>query len=231
MPDFTYEALARTGHKSTGTLTANSEREAAHDARRPRAVPRQDRAGEDAGVRAAAASVSASGSRAAHLATFYSQLADLLHSGVPLLRSLDILERQSTNPTLQAVHPRRPRRKVADGTGLAEAMALAPARVQRTGRQHGPRRPGGRLPRRRAQAHRRLHRAPGRPEGQGRSARWPTRSSSPSPASLVLNILVIFFVPKFEPIFEKLKEKGELPALTTVPDGLQPLPAVAGWAS
>ena len=30
-----------------------------------------------------------------HLATFYSQLADLLHSGVPLLRSLEILERQS----------------------------------------------------------------------------------------------------------------------------------------
>jgi general secretion pathway protein F len=31
----------------------------------------------------------------------------------------------------------------------------------------------------------------------------------------VLNILVIFFVPKFEKIFEKLKEKGELPTLTT----------------
>ena len=29
---------------------------------------------------------------------------------------------------------------------------------------------------------------------------------------IVLNILVIFFVPKFEPIFEKLEEKGELPA-------------------
>ena len=29
MPDFTFEALARTGTKSTGTLTANSEREAA----------------------------------------------------------------------------------------------------------------------------------------------------------------------------------------------------------
>src|SRR5262249_45605456 len=31
----------------------------------------------------------------------------------------------------------------------------------------------------------------------------------------VLNILVIFFVPKFEPIFAKLREKNELPALTT----------------
>ena len=32
---------------------------------------------------------------------------------------------------------------------------------------------------------------------------------------IVLNILVIFFVPRFEPIFKKLEEKGELPALTT----------------
>jgi general secretion pathway protein F/type IV pilus assembly protein PilC len=32
---------------------------------------------------------------------------------------------------------------------------------------------------------------------------------------VVLNILIIFFVPKFEKIFEKLKEKGELPVLTT----------------
>jgi len=32
---------------------------------------------------------------------------------------------------------------------------------------------------------------------------------------IVLNILVIFFVPKFEPILKKLEEKGELPALTS----------------
>src|SRR5437870_13216654 len=31
---------------------------------------------------------------------------------------------------------------------------------------------------------------------------------------IVLNILVIFFVPKFEPIFKKLEEKGELPNIT-----------------
>ena len=62
---------------------------------------------------------------------------------------------------------REVRAKVADGTSLADAMAQHPARLQRTGRQHGPRRPGRRLPRRRARAHRRLHRAPGRPEGQG----------------------------------------------------------------
>src|SRR5579859_3655364 len=31
---------------------------------------------------------------------------------------------------------------------------------------------------------------------------------------IVLNVLVIFFVPRFEPIFKKLDEKGELPLLT-----------------
>jgi general secretion pathway protein F/type IV pilus assembly protein PilC len=33
---------------------------------------------------------------------------------------------------------------------------------------------------------------------------------------LVLQILVIFFVPKFEPIFKKLEERGELPWLTEI---------------
>ena len=32
--------------------------------------------------------------------------------------------------------------------------------------------------------------------------------------TIVLAILLIFFVPKFEPIFKKLEEKGDLPALT-----------------
>src|SRR5439155_22109812 len=33
---------------------------------------------------------------------------------------------------------------------------------------------------------------------------------------IVLNILIIFFVPRFETIFKKLEEKGELPSLTIV---------------
>ena len=45
---------------------------------------------------------------------------------------------------------------------------------------------------------------------------------------IVLNVLVIFFVPKFEPIFKKLEEKGELPALDQWPDRHQPFHAAAG---
>jgi general secretion pathway protein F/type IV pilus assembly protein PilC len=59
------------------------------------------------------------------MATFYSQLADLLHSGVPLLR----LPRHSrTAVGLRDAgrgHP-RVRSRVADGTSLAEAMSKHP---------------------------------------------------------------------------------------------------------
>jgi general secretion pathway protein F/type IV pilus assembly protein PilC len=40
---------------------------------------------------------------------------------------------------------------------------------------------------------------------------------------IVLNVLVIFFVPRFEPIFKKLDEKGELPVLTVFIVGLSHL--------
>src|SRR5437763_808492 len=63
--------------------------------------------------------------RARYMAAFYAQLADLLHSGVPLLRSLDILEQQSTQPALSAI-VREVRARVADGTALADAMVQHP---------------------------------------------------------------------------------------------------------
>src|SRR4029079_6526944 len=125
MPDFTYIAMGRTGAKSNGTLTANSEREAAQildgrglfpikiDMARKQDTCRGTRLRFGCRV------------KGRHLATMYSQLADLLRSGVPLLRSLELLERQSTNKTLQAVI-RDVRARVADGTGLAQAMAFHP---------------------------------------------------------------------------------------------------------
>ncbi len=209
MPDFTYEALARTGLKSVGTLTANSEREAALllDARG--LFP----------VRVAMAKGQAAGRRwgkrvkGRHLATLYSQLADLLHSGVPLLRSLDILERQSTNPTLQAIM-RDVKAKVADGTGLAQAMALHPnafdelaVSMVRAGQE------GGFL----EDVLKRIatfveHQEDMKAKVIGALA-YPVILAVLGFA--ILNVLVIVFVPKFEPMFVKLKEKGELPVMTT----------------
>src|SRR5436309_2358046 len=121
MPEFNYEAMGNTGIRTQGTLVAGSEREvmAMLDARGlfPVRIAAKKATSSGAGGRKRV------GSR--HLATFYAQLADLLHSGVPLLRSLDILERQTTSVGLREV-VREVRAKVADGMGISEAMALHP---------------------------------------------------------------------------------------------------------
>ncbi|HYH64817.1 MAG TPA: type II secretion system F family protein, partial [Urbifossiella sp.] len=149
---------------------------------------------------------------ARHLATFYSQLADLLHTGVPLLRSLELLERQSTSPKLQAVI-REVRGKVADGTGLAQAMAQHPkvfdelaVSMVKAGQE------GGFL----EDVLKRIstfveHQEDMKAKVIGALA-YPVFLAIAG--FTVLNVLVIFFVPKFAPVFEKLKEKDDLPGLT-----------------
>jgi general secretion pathway protein F len=210
VPEFSFEALGGTGQRSVGTLVANSEREvmAMLDARG--LFP----------VRIAAAKTSAPGHkggrriRSRYTAAFYSQLADLLHSGVPLLRSLDILENQSSQPALSAVI-REVRARVADGTTLADAMGQYPkafnelsVSMVRAGQE------GGFL-------EDVLRRIADFTENQ-EDLKSKVIGALAYPIFLavtgfiVLNVLVIVFVPKFEPIFVKLEEKGELPALTTM---------------
>src|SRR5581483_12435871 len=96
MPEFAYEAVAATGQRSQGTLAAGTEREALalldSQGLMPVRITQTKAAG---GVHRGGRRV-----RGRYMATFYSQLADLLHSGVPLLRSLDILDRQNSQPVL-----------------------------------------------------------------------------------------------------------------------------------
>jgi general secretion pathway protein F len=211
MPDFTYEALARTGAKATGMLTANSEREAAMILDSRGLFP----------LKILLAKTQASGAggffggrvSGRQTATFYAQLADLLHSGVPLLRSLELLERQSSNRTLQAVL-RDVRVRVADGTGLSQAMGQHPrvfnelaVSMVRAGQE------GGFL-------EDVLKRVAAFVEGQeDLKAKVVGALAYPvflaSAGAMVVTVLMVFFVPKFEPIFEKLKEKGEMPDITT----------------
>jgi general secretion pathway protein F/type IV pilus assembly protein PilC len=209
MPDFTYEALASTGQRSSGTLAANSEREvtALLDARglfplrielsKASAQARQG-GGRKIGTR--------------HMTNFFSQLADLLRSGVPLLRSLEILERQASQPALteilKEVHV-----KVADGMSLADAMALYPnafnelsVSMVRAGQE------GGFL----EDVLERIavfteHQEDLKAKVIGALA-YPVFLAGT--CVVILNILIIFAVPRFEPIFKKLDEKGELPVLT-----------------
>ena len=214
MPEYTYEAMASTGTRTQGTLVAGSEREVMTmlDARGlfPVRIAAKKTASARSPFRRRV------GSR--QLATFYGQLADLLHSGVPLLRSLDLLERQYSRAALGEVL-REVRARVADGTGLAEAMALHPrvfnelaVSMVRAGQE------GGFL----EDVLRRIadfteHQEDLKSRVVGALA-YPVFLGVAG--FIVLNVLVIFFVPKFEPIFKRLEERGELPALTTFVVGL-----------
>src|SRR5580765_2480732 len=208
MADFTYEARSSAGVMSTGSLAATSEREAMAilDSRGlfpVRITPMggtRKRWGFGGGV------------SGRHMATFYSQLADLLRAGVPLLRSLDILERMGGNKNLQNAL-REVRARVADGSGLAEAMSQYPkvfdelaVSMVRAGQE------GGFL----EDVLRRIadfteHQEDLKSKVTGALA-YPIFLGTAG--FVVLNALIIFFVPKFEPIFARLEQQGQLPWLT-----------------
>lgn len=214
MPDFSYEALENTGTRSHGTLTANSEREVQTmlDARGLFPVRIQALASA-AGVRSGGQRI-----RGRYLAMLFSQLADLLRAGVSLLRALETLERQASYPALGEML-REIRAKVADGTSLADALTLHPrafneltVSMVRAGQE------GGFLEdvlERIAQFTE--HQEDLRAKVVGAMA-YPIFLAVTG--FIILNVLVLFFVPQFEPIFEKLAEKGQLPWLTEALIGL-----------
>src|SRR5262245_61964230 len=221
MPEYSYMAMGNGGQRSQGTLTANSEREVMTllDARG--LFPLKIEAAK------AVVTARATGKRVKpkHMAVFYGQLADLLRAGVPLLRSLEILERQSSQPAMTATL-REVRAKVADGTSLADAMMLFPRAFNelsismiRAGQE------GGFL-------EDVLERIAQFTEHQ-EDLKAKVIGALAYPIFLavagfvVLNILVIFFVPKFEPIFEKLREKNQLPGITEALIGTSHF--IQGW--
>lgn len=121
MPDFAYTARSPNGQAATGTLTAGNEREV---------MALLDQKGlfpvTIAAVKKSTASKFTSGKiKPRMLCTVYSQLSDLLQSGVPLLRSIEIIERQSTIPALTEIL-QDVRAQISDGTSLSDAMAKHP---------------------------------------------------------------------------------------------------------
>lgn len=209
MPDFQYTARELSGRQVSGVLTAVSEQDAVSSLATkalfpikiglaPTETAKQKQVGRRVG--------------AAHLATFFAQLGDLLHSGVPLLRSLEILERQTNKPALAMVL-QQVREDVADGTRLAEALRSHPrvfgelaVSMVRAGEE------GGFLEdvlKRIAQFTEQQEDLKGRVVG---ALAYPLFLMVIG--GLVVTGLIAFMVPQFEPIFERLREKGELPFAT-----------------
>jgi general secretion pathway protein F/type IV pilus assembly protein PilC len=224
MPEFTYEALAGTGARTNGTMTANSEREVVSmlDAKGLFALKIEEAQG--------AGNVRRGGRRVSSrvMATFFSQLADLLRAGVPLLRCIEILERQSTNAALAEIL-REVHAKVADGTTLADALANFPrafnelsVSMVRAGQE------GGFLEDVLERiAHFTEHQEDLKAKVIGALV-YPAFLAVT--AFIVLMVLVVFFVPLFEPIFKKLDDQGELPLLTVALIGVSRAIIKYWWA-
>ncbi len=122
MPDFAYIARDNTGKKVSGTLCGAESARSAGDLGKASALSggsdrRQTCAG---GAHQQGRKV-----KATLMAVTYAQLADLLRSGVPLLRSLEVLKQQTSHAGLKAVMD-DVYTKVEDGTNLADAMQQHP---------------------------------------------------------------------------------------------------------
>jgi general secretion pathway protein F/type IV pilus assembly protein PilC len=207
MPDFAYIARNAAGQRVEGVLTAATQREAVATLSAKDLFPMQ--------VKAAAGQVAKSGAlkvRPQAMSQFYMELAALLRSGVPLLRSLELLSSHATNPALkqitQDLHAR-----VTEGDSLADAMARHPRAfteltrsIVRAGGE------GGFL----EEALERIAKF----TDQQAELKSRVMGALAYPIFLavfgvtIVTVLVIYFVPRFEVLFSRLRARGELPALT-----------------
>ncbi len=206
MPEFAYIARDLSGHRKTGSLSANSQHEVLAQLDSLGLMPVE--------IKSLKASASGRSHRVGGqvMANAYNQLASLLRSGVPLLRALTVMSTQASKPALKSVLEEI-KAKVEEGEPLPEAMARFPrvfndmaVNMTRAGTE------GGFL-------EDALERVAAFTEQQedmkGRAA-----GALAYPAFLgvagtgVVSVLIIFFVPKFESLFSNLREKGELPYAT-----------------
>ncbi|WP_237226007.1 type II secretion system F family protein [Rubinisphaera sp. JC750] len=220
MPEFQYTARELSGRQVNGTLTAANQQEVLSLLSGRNLFPIQVdlAAGAKSQQKHAGRRVSPR-----HLSVFYVQLADLLQSGVPLLRSLELLEGKTPHQTLKLVLE-DVRAQVADGNRLAEAMkrhervfgdlAVSMVRAGEEGSFMED------VLKRIASFTEHQEELKSRVIG---SMVYPFFLLSIG--TVVVAAMMTFFVPKFEPIFEGMAGRGSLPwatvALMSLSDVLQ----------
>ena len=210
MPEFQYIARETTGRQVTGFLTAATEQEALSSLATKQLFPIRVDLAESSKAQQKQVGRRVP-SRA--LAVFYSQLADLLKSGVPLLRSLELLQKQSTHPALKVV-VQDVRDQVAEGSRLYEAMRQHPkafselmVSMVRAGEE------GSFLEdvlKRISAFTEHQEELKGRVVG---AMVYPLFLLGVG--GVVVSGLIIWFVPRFAPIFENMSQRGGLPWATT----------------
>jgi len=140
MPSYSYSAVNGTGAQVSGVLTAENYQVALRMLDEQLLYPIKVHEGIEQGKLSIGRGRRV---KTHHLTTFYGQLADLLRAGVPLLRSLDVLTKQTTQKTLSQIL-KELREDVAGGMSLGEAMLKHPrafsplhASMVRAGEQGG----------------------------------------------------------------------------------------------
>ena len=202
MPEFAYTARTLAGDNVTGTISAADKRETLRAlADRSLFALKVDNKQPTPSVRLFRARVKAS-----VLAANFSQLADLLENGVPLLSALDILAEQATTDRLTGVLT-EVRNRVADGAALEDALARHPdlfgeliVNMVRAGSE------GAFL----EEALRRIASFLERQEDlKNRVVGALSYPAFLAAAGLVVTlVLIVFFVPKFSELFTRLQRQG-----------------------
>ena len=207
MPEFKYFARNASGDKVEGMLNVGTEAEAVASISAGGLFPIEVKAVASAAVSDRIGRVSAQ-----RMATFYSQLADLLRGGVPLLRSLWILQDQSSNANLKAVLDKIYRR-VEEGETLSDAMMRYPLvfgdmaiQMVRAGTE------GGFL-------EESLEHVAHFTESQDDLKNRVTGAAAyPMVLTVFMTVVVVlvltYFVPQFDELFQDLREQNQLPLLT-----------------
>lgn len=210
LPEFDYTARELNGSQVAGTITASSETDALSILAGKQLFPQkvvQSQASRRQAVK---------GSRRVpgrFLTTFYNQLADLLRSGVPLLKSLQLLEGQTSHPALKYII-QDVREQVADGARLNESMRRHPkAFNQLTVSMIRAGEEGGFLEDVLARV------AAFNDHQEELQAKVVGALVYPgflaSAGGLIIAVLLLWFVPEFGSIFQQMESRGQLPWATT----------------
>jgi type II secretory pathway component PulF len=206
MPDFTYTARDAQGQRVTGSISAASQHEVVS------VLAGQSLFPIEVTSEKVKTHFSRSRVKGQTMAVTYAQMASLLRSGVPLLRSLEVLQKQTSNDTLTRVLG-DVRDRVEQGESLGDAMGRYPrvfgemaVNMIRAGTE------GGFLEEaleRVAQFTEQQEDLKSRTVG---ALAYPTFLAVVG--TTIVAMLIIFFVPQFDELFQSLRERDQLPALT-----------------
>lgn len=210
MPEFAYTARQLSGKQVAGVLSASSEKDALTSLQTQGLFPMH------IGLSEATKKQKVSGAKRVpgrYLTTFYNQLADLLRSGVPLMRSLQLLQGQTSHASLKYI-TQDIQEQVAEGTRLNEAMRRHPkafnsltVSMVKAGEE------GGFLEdvlARVAAFNDHQEELKGKVTG---AMVYPLFLAGVG--TIIISVLLVWFVPEFAQIFGRMKEDGRLPWATT----------------